>query len=118
VLLAIPDMTETIADTIVSMRPPIEDSGLASSVMTIRSSPTWLLGESVVDLNMLRRLGPWLTTGGDIFSFQAIGHFDQGGPTTRLEAMIDGTQNPPRIVFQRDLTPLGRGFHPGLLSGQ
>lgn len=118
VLLAIPDMTETIADTIVSMRPPIEDSGLASSVMAIRSSPTWLLGESVVDLNMFRRLGPWLTTGGDIFSFQAIGHFDQGGPTTRLEAMIDGTQNPPRIVFQRDLTPLGRGFHPGLLSGQ
>ncbi len=118
VLLAIPDITETIADTIVSMRPPIEDSGLASSVMSVRSSPTWLLGESVVDLNMLRRLGPWLTTGGDIFSFQTLGHFDQGGPTTRLEAMIDATQNPPRIIFQRDLTPLGRGFHPGLLSGQ
>jgi len=118
VLLAIPDMTETIADMIVSMRPPIEDSGLASSVMAVRSSPTWLLGENVVDLNTLRRLGPWLTTGGDVFSFQVLGHFDQGGPTTRLEAMIDGTQNPPRIISQRDLTSLGRGFHPGLLSGQ
>jgi hypothetical protein len=116
VLLAIPDMTETIADSIITMRPPIEDSGVASNVMTVRASPTWLLGESVVDLNTFRRLGPWLTTGGDIFTFQALGHFDQGGPVTRLEAMIDATQNPPRIIFQRDLTPLGRGFHPGLLS--
>ncbi|HQX52339.1 MAG TPA: type II secretion system protein GspK [Planctomycetaceae bacterium] len=116
VLLAIPDMTETIADSIVSMRPPIESSGMASSAMSARTSPTWLLGEGVVDLNTFRRLGPWLTTGGDIFSFQALGHFDQGGPTTRLEAMIDGTQNPPRIIFQRDLTSLGRGFHPSQLS--
>jgi DNA uptake protein ComE-like DNA-binding protein len=30
VLLAIPDMTESMADMIVSMRPPVEDSGLAS----------------------------------------------------------------------------------------
>ncbi len=118
VLLAIPDMTETIADTIVTMRPPIEDSGLASAVMTARSSPTWLLGEGVIDLNTLRRLGPWLTTGGDIFTFQALGHFDQGGPATRLEAKIDATQTPPRIIFQRDLTPLGRGFHPSVLSSQ
>lgn len=118
VLLAIPDMTESMADMIVSMRPPIEDSGVASSVMAVRGSPTWLLGESVVDLNTFRRLGPWLTTGGDVFSFQALGHFDQGGPTTRLEAMIDATQNPPRVIFQRDLTPLGRGFHPALLNGQ
>ena len=118
VLLAIPDMTETIADSMISMRPMVEGSGVASGVMAVRSSPTWLLGEGVVDLNMFRRLGPWLTTGGDIFSFQALGHFDEGGPTTRLEAMIDGTQNPPRIIFQRDLTSLGRGFHPSQLSSQ
>ena len=118
VLLAIPDMTESIADSIITMRPPLEDSGVASSLMTVRASPTWLLGGSLVDLNTYRRLGPWLTTGGDIFSFQALGHFDQGGPTTRLEATIDGTQDPPRVIFQRDLTSLGRGFHPGLLSSR
>lgn len=118
VLLAIPDMTETIADSIVSERPTIESSGAASAAMSIRASPTWLLGEGLVDLNTFRRLGPWLTTGGDIFSFQTLGHFDQGGPTTRLEAMIDATQNPPRVIFQRDLTSLGRGFHPGQLSSK
>lgn len=118
VLLAIPDMTETIADSIVDERPAIESSGVASATMSNRASPTWLLGEGFVDLNTFRRLGPWLTTGGDIFSFQTLGHFDQGGPTTRLEAMIDATQNPPRVIFLRDLTSLGRGFHPGLLSSK
>ena len=118
VLLAIPDMTETIANSIVEERPAIESSGAASAAMSLRASPTWLLGEGYVDLNTFRRLGPWLTTGGDIFSFQTLGHFDQGGPTTRLEAMIDATQNPPRVIFQRDLTSLGRGFHPGLLSSK
>lgn len=118
VLLAIPDMTETIANSIVDERPAIESTGAASAAMSIRTSPTWLLGEGFVDLNTFRRLGPWLTTGGDIFSFQTLGHFDQGGPTTRLEAMIDATQNPPRVIFQRDLTSLGRGFHPGLLSSK
>ena len=110
-------MTESIADQIVEQRPTVEASGGASDQMAGRVSPTWLLGEGLVDLNTFRRLGPWLTTGGDIFSFQALGHFDQGGPTTRLEARIDATQKPPRVIFQRDLTPLGRGFHPGELSG-
>ena len=118
VLLAIPNMTEGIADQIVEQRPMVEASGSAADAMAARVSPTWLLGEGLVDLNTFRRLGPWLTTGGDIFSFQTLGHFDQGGPTTRLEARIDATQTPPRVIFQRDLTPLGRGFHPGELSGK
>ncbi len=118
VLLAIPNMTEGIADQIVEQRPTVEASGETSDQMAGRVSPTWLLGEGLVDLNTFRRLGPWLTTGGDIFSFQTLGHFDQGGPTTRLEVRIDATENPPRVVFQRDLTPLGRGFHPGELSAK
>lgn len=118
VLLAIPNMTESVADQIVEQRPGVESRGAASDQMAGRVSPTWLLSEGLVDLNTFRRLGPWLTTGGDIFSFQTLGHFDQGGPTTRLEARIDATQKPPRVIFQRDLTPLGRGFHPGALSGK
>jgi hypothetical protein len=31
--------------------------------------------------------------------------------------MIDATKKPPRILFQRDLTVLGRGFEPGILDG-
>lgn len=117
VLLAMPDMTEKIADDILLTRPPVEAGGMSVAMMANRVSPTWLLAEAVVDLPTLKRLGPWLTTGGDVYSFQAIGHFDQGGPTTRLEAMIDATKFPPRITFQRDLTSLGRGFSPSVLKG-
>lgn len=116
-LMAMPNMTETIADAILLARPPIEAGGMSEAMMATRISPVWLLAEGVVDLPTFKRLGPWLTTGGDVYSFQTLGHFDQGGPTTRLEAMIDATKSPPRIVFQRDLTLLGRGFDPSLLDG-
>jgi type II secretory pathway component PulK len=117
VLLAMPDMTEAMADAIIAARPPLEDSGISSQIMVNRRSPIWLLTEGIVDLVTFKRLGPWLTTTGDVYSFQVLGHFDQGGPTTRLEAMIDATKKPPRILFQRDLTVLGRGFEPSILDG-
>lgn len=115
VMLAIPGMMETQAAEIVAAR-PVLSAGTSSTIMAGRASPVWLLTEGIVDLQTLQLLGPWLTVGGDVYRFQAIGHFDQGGPNTRLEVMIDATQAPPRIVFQRDLTTLGRGFHPSLLS--
>ncbi|MFN5315962.1 MAG: general secretion pathway protein GspK [Planctomyces sp.] len=119
VLLAIPDMTEAIADAILGARPVAgEDSAQAAQVISLRRSPVWLLTEGLVDVPTFKRLGPWLTTTGDVYSFQVLGHFDQGGPTTRLEAMVDGTKKPPRITFQRDLTGLGRGFSPDLLDGR
>lgn len=118
VLMAIPGMTETIADAIISSRPSLKSDGLSQSVMLNRVTPAWLLAEGVVDLETLRVLGPWLTTTGDIYRFQALGHFDQGGPNTRLEAVIDGSQTPPKLIFQRDLTSLGRGFQPWELSGE
>jgi hypothetical protein len=117
ILMAMPDVTEKIADDIIAARPPIEAGGMSAAMMATRVTPAWLLAEGWVDLPTFKRLGPWLTTGGDVYSFQALGHFDEGGPTTRLEAMIDATKSPPRIVFQRDLTHLGRGFTPSLLDG-
>ncbi len=109
-------MTEAIADRIIELRPPIMAGGASEQMMANRLSPVWLLMEGVVDLPTFKRLGPWLTTGGDVYSFQVLGHFDVGGPTTRLEAMIDATLKPPRITFQRDLTGLGRGFDPAILD--
>jgi hypothetical protein len=41
---------------------------------------------------------------------QSIGHFDKGGPTARVEAVIDANGRRPRIVYWRDLTELGKGF--------
>ena len=84
--------------------------------MARRNTAAWILAEGLVDLATLRDLGPYITTGGDIYRFQSIGHFDEGGPTTRMEAMIDATIYPPQISFVRDLTTLGRGYNPSMLK--
>ena len=118
VLMGIPEMTEALAEEIVAARPPTEDTAMAMETMANRISPVWLLTEGYVDLAMFKRLGPWITTRGDLYSFQVLGHFDEGGPTTRLEVMIDATLAPPRIFLQRDLSPLGRGFEDAFLGGE
>ena len=117
VLFAIPNMPEDVPDAIIAARPPADLTVASSSIMAQRNTAAWILAEGLVDLPTLRDLGPYITTGGDIFRLQAVGHFDAGGPTTRLEAMIDATESPPRVRFVRDLTLLGRGYHPSLLTG-
>ncbi|TWW08996.1 hypothetical protein E3A20_18720, partial [Planctomyces bekefii] len=114
VLLAIPDMTEAIADAILGARPAAgEDSAQAAQVMSMRRSPVWLLTEGLVDVPTFKRLGPWLTTTGDVYSFQVLGHFDQGGPTTRLEAMVDGTKKTAAGNVSAGLNRTGAGVFPG-----
>ena len=62
------------------------------------------------DLETMRELDPFLTARGDVYRAQVLGFFDGNGPVHRQEAIIDGTQIPPRVVWQRDLNELGRGY--------
>ena len=116
VLMAIPGIPEGLPDDIIGARPPVSMESASSTIMARRNTAAWILSEGMVDLATLRDLGPYITTGGDVFRFQVIGHFDEGGPTTRMEAMIDATKYPPKISFVRDLTSLGRGYHPSMLN--
>ena len=58
----------------------------------------------------MRQLDQFLTTRGAVFRLQAVGYYDAGGPFTRLEAVIDASEDVPKIVFLRDLTELGKGY--------
>ena len=58
----------------------------------------------------MMNLDPYITSHGDVYRVQVLGFFDGGGPVSRIEAMIDSTQLPPRIIAQRDLNELGRGY--------
>jgi hypothetical protein len=58
----------------------------------------------------MQQIAPYLTARGDVFTVQVLGYTKETGPATRLEAMIDASKSPPMIVYQRDLTPLGKGF--------
>ena len=115
VLQAIPFIPADAPGAIVAARPVAGVQG-SSDIMNSRRSAGWLVTDRILDLTMLRKIGPWITTGGDVFSIQSIGHHEQGGPTIRLEAMINATEYPPRVTFMRDLTHLGPGYHSTLLS--
>jgi hypothetical protein len=114
ILLGIPDMTQQIVDGIVAAR--VGSGGAAMTEDPERRTTAWLVVRNIADLPTMRKLDKYLTARGDIFRAQAVGFFGGGGPTARLEAVIDGTVTPPKIVAYRDLTDLGRGYAPAQLS--
>lgn len=105
VLEGIPGMSGELVDTILSQRTvnPVErDPG--------RDYETWLLTEGLVSLSEMKTLMPFVCAGGAVYRVQAVGYFDGGGPSARVEAVIDTTEEKPKMIFWRDLTHLGRGF--------
>ena len=82
----------------------------AADLTTTRATTGWLVTEGIIDLATMRQVDRFLTTRGDVYRVQSVGYFDDGGAVVRLEAVIDATQLPPRLVFFRDLTHLGRGY--------
>lgn len=110
VLIGIPPMTESLAQSIISSRPST-GSGMDPS----RRTTAWLVAENLVSLEMMRKLDKYLTGRGDVFRVQSVGFFNDGGPQARIEALIDGTVYPAQVVMYRDLTELGPGYLPSQL---
>ena len=115
-LLGIPGMTEALADAIVNSNFVGSSGEPLPDTVSTRATTAWLISEGLVTIEEMRKLDRFLTTRGDVYRVQSIGYYDAGGPVARLEAVIDATQQPPRIIFQRDLTDLGRGYSPQLLT--
>lgn len=106
VLLALPGLTESDVQAIMDYRP----SASATEVETIYQTPAWLMTEANIRPETLRTLERYITARSQVYRVQAVGHFDGGGPTARVEAIIDINAGRPRIVYYRDLTELGKGF--------
>jgi len=105
VLAGIPEMPEEAVDMILSQRP--EDPTQAEEMYR---HETWILGNGLVTLEQMKKLMPYVCGGGSVFRAQVVGYFDRGGPAARIEAVIDASSQPGRIVFWRDMTHLGRGY--------
>lgn len=112
VLSAIPGLSATDVQTIVSRRP--EPS--AALPKDFRHA-SWLYAKELVDLPTMRQLYNKVTAQGDVYRGQVIGFLDGSDETARAEVVIDGTTIPPRQVFYKDLTTLGKGFGPAVLLG-
>ncbi|MEW4487720.1 hypothetical protein AB1L42_06535 [Thalassoglobus sp. JC818] len=104
VLMGIPGIPADLPGLIVATRERLanDSSQLATS--------GWLLTQGLVDLEMMRMLDGFITTRGDVMSMQVIGYADRGGPVTRIEAVVDATQEIPQVISQRVLTELGPGY--------
>jgi hypothetical protein len=117
VLLGIPGMEPDVADGIVASQLIAEDGSPMTDMLELRQTPGWLLVEGMADVTMMRRLDRFVTAAGDVYRVQVLGHFDQGGPIVRVEAVIDRGEFPPKILSRRDLTQLGPGYRTEWLSG-
>ncbi|MDB5345345.1 MAG: Type secretory pathway component PulK-like protein [Schlesneria sp.] len=110
ILLGIPVLTEELVDKII-LAQKLDSNGQPSpDVIQQHNTTGWLFFEGLVDIPTMVTLDPYFTARGDVYRAQIFGFYDGGGPITRLEAMVDGTQKPPRIIFQRDLNDLGHGY--------
>ncbi|MBN1589792.1 MAG: general secretion pathway protein GspK [Pirellulales bacterium] len=113
VLASVPGIDATLAENIVGHRP-----AEPSSVEAYQRHSTWLLVDGLVSLDQMKKLLPYLTAGGSVFQVGTVGFFDEGGPVVRLQAVLDATESPPRMLSLKDLTPLGRGFDPASLGAK
>ncbi len=82
-----------------------------------RNYETWLLTEFLVDLPTMRTLMPFICVGGDVYQAEVIGYFGDGVGTSRAEAIIDATEEIPKLVFWRDKTHLQGTFSVDVLGG-
>jgi hypothetical protein len=84
---------------------------------TSHRSATWLVTEGgILTLDQMKKIEPVVNGGGTVYRAQVVGYYDQGGPDARIEAILDATKTPSRVVFWRDITHLGRGYPRDLLG--
>ncbi|MCH8235789.1 MAG: general secretion pathway protein GspK [Chloroflexi bacterium] len=105
VLLGIPGLEPETVDEIISVR-----FAEVTDEQPERRHETWLLSEGIVDLEQMKEMMPFVTGGGRVYRAQIVGYFDEGGPSFRIETVIDATSGDPRVVFWRDISHLGRGY--------
>jgi DNA uptake protein ComE-like DNA-binding protein len=105
ILEGIPGMPEGIVEQIIGQRNP--DPGADGSDM---NHETWLLTQGLVTLDQMRTLTPFVCAGGSVYRAQVIGYYDDGRAASRLEVVLDATQQPASVLLWRDISHLGRGY--------
>lgn len=113
VLEAIPGMTSEIVDQILSARAADPTTAPAE-----HRQPTWILCEGIVTLEQMKEILPLVCGAGAYLRAQVVGLYDDGGPFSRLEVVLDSSKQPAAIVFWRDVGHLGPGYSLDVLGAQ
>lgn len=108
VLLAVPTLTETEADAIITARENLvlTDPGTVSSA--------WLVTTNTLTAARFKQVERYLSGSTMVYRVQSVGYSASGGLSARMEAVIDINQGAPRFLHIRDLSDLEnpRGFEP------
>lgn len=107
VLAALPNMDDATVEAIIAARPPLTGSETPDPIY---QTPAWLISKANLPAQTLQSLERYITSRPQVYRVQVVGHFEGGGPSARIEAIIDTNAGRPRIVYYRDLTELGRAF--------
>lgn len=114
VLAAIPGMTEEVLDEMIEWREHEPNDPNLTDIN--KQYGTWLLTDGFVDLATMRSMYPFVCGGGDVYSAEIVGYFDDGVGTSRAEVILDTTVPIPRILFWRDKSHLQAGYSMGILG--
>ena len=81
----------------------------------VNNAGTWqtpgeLVQRGIVDIETMRQIEPFLTTGSRTYRFTSIGLWQSGGPIVRMEYVLDAAEAVPVILRADDLTRLGAGY--------
>ncbi|MBA2225481.1 MAG: type II secretion system protein GspK [Thermogemmata sp.] len=99
-LLGLPGLTETDVDNILAVRDNIVPFSLEAM------TGAWLLTEAGLSVSKFRNLERLITGTSMVYRVEVVGYFAEGGPTARVEAVIDSNLGAPRILYFRDLGDL------------
>jgi len=97
-------LTEADVDSIIAAR----DGQSASDTATLTGA--WMVTAANIDPVKFKTIEPFITGRTYTYRVHSVGYFANGGPVSRVEAVIDTTLGKPRILYFRELTDLGRGF--------
>jgi type II secretory pathway component PulK len=95
-----PLLTDTTAQAIITQR--------ANNVPTDPATLclAWLITTNTITSAQYQQLEKYITGTSMVYRVQSIGYFNGGGPTARMEAVIDTNQGAPRFLLIRDLADL------------
>ncbi len=112
VLAAIPGLTTADVRRILDDRPALDEA-----IPDDYRHATWLYTKGVVDWETMKAIYDKTTTRGDVYRAQIVGFLDGVDVSARAEVVVDGTTEPPRQVFYKDLSMNGKGFSNAVLLG-
>jgi hypothetical protein len=126
VLRTIPGVDQQLIDRIIAARGDGQDLPGRP-----RYHAAWLVAEGWMKIEWMKQLEPYITARGDVRRGQIISFFDSPVEVVtaanlvshsrqkfvRREVVIDDTQQPPSVIYRRDLSNLGRGFSSDVLTG-